>query len=358
MADYPSRHHRDRRVVGACRSTTRAVLRRCTCATLFADDPGRADALTATGADLVLDYSKHRITRDTLPLLTALARRAGLPERIEAMFAGRAHQHQRGPGGAAHGAARAAGRSRSPSTARTCPPTCTPCWPDGASSPTRCAPGSGPGTPASGSAPWSTSASAARTSARSWPTRRCAPTRPRRSTMRFVSNIDPTDVTEAAARPRPGDHAVHRLVQDVHHAGDADQRQRRPAVAGRGAAATSRRSPSTSSRCRRTPRRSQRSASTRPTCSASGTGWAGATRSTPRSGSRSWSRSARSSSASSSPACTRWTRHFRTAPLEENLPVDRRACSTSGTSTSSAPRRTPCCPTASTCTGSPPTCSS
>src|SRR6185436_20625935 len=56
--------------------------------TLFADDPGRADALTATGADLVLDYSKHRITRDTLPLLTALARRAGLPERIEAMFSG------------------------------------------------------------------------------------------------------------------------------------------------------------------------------------------------------------------------------------------------------------------------------
>ena len=55
---------------------------------LFADDPGRADALTADGADLVLDFSKHRITRDTLPLLTALARAAALPERIEAMFAG------------------------------------------------------------------------------------------------------------------------------------------------------------------------------------------------------------------------------------------------------------------------------
>ena len=55
---------------------------------LFADDAGRVEALTATGADLVLDYSKNRITRDTLPLLTALARRAGLPERIEAMFTG------------------------------------------------------------------------------------------------------------------------------------------------------------------------------------------------------------------------------------------------------------------------------
>jgi len=55
---------------------------------LFAGDPERAEALTASGADLVLDYSKHRITRDTLPLLTALARAAHLPERTEAMFAG------------------------------------------------------------------------------------------------------------------------------------------------------------------------------------------------------------------------------------------------------------------------------
>ncbi|NMH90422.1 glucose-6-phosphate isomerase [Pseudonocardia bannensis] len=55
---------------------------------LFADDPGRVEALTATGADLTLDHSKHRITRETLPLLVALARRARLPERIEAMFRG------------------------------------------------------------------------------------------------------------------------------------------------------------------------------------------------------------------------------------------------------------------------------
>jgi glucose-6-phosphate isomerase len=55
---------------------------------LFAEDPDRASALTAAGADLVLDYSKHRITRDTVVLLAALARAAGLPERTEAMFAG------------------------------------------------------------------------------------------------------------------------------------------------------------------------------------------------------------------------------------------------------------------------------
>jgi glucose-6-phosphate isomerase len=55
---------------------------------LFADDPDRTAALTTSAADLVMDYSKHRITRDTLPLLTALARRAGLPDRVEAMFSG------------------------------------------------------------------------------------------------------------------------------------------------------------------------------------------------------------------------------------------------------------------------------
>ncbi|MHA6781590.1 glucose-6-phosphate isomerase [Pseudonocardia saturnea] len=55
---------------------------------LFDADPQRAAALTATGADLVLDYSKNRITTDTLPLLVALAERAGLPERTTAMFAG------------------------------------------------------------------------------------------------------------------------------------------------------------------------------------------------------------------------------------------------------------------------------
>ncbi|MBC8091746.1 MAG: glucose-6-phosphate isomerase [Pseudonocardia sp.] len=55
---------------------------------LFDTDPERAAALSVTGAELVLDYSKHRITRDTVGLLTALARAAGLPERTTAMFAG------------------------------------------------------------------------------------------------------------------------------------------------------------------------------------------------------------------------------------------------------------------------------
>jgi len=56
--------------------------------TLFADDPGRGEAMTLEAADLYLDYSKHRLTGETLGLLVALADRAGLRQRIEAMFAG------------------------------------------------------------------------------------------------------------------------------------------------------------------------------------------------------------------------------------------------------------------------------
>jgi len=55
---------------------------------LFAADPERATRLTAEGAGLFLDYSKHRITSETMPLLLDLARAAGVEERREAMFAG------------------------------------------------------------------------------------------------------------------------------------------------------------------------------------------------------------------------------------------------------------------------------
>ena len=55
---------------------------------LFAADPGRGGALTVAAGDLYLDYSKNRLTAETVPLLVALAQRAGLPGCIEAMFAG------------------------------------------------------------------------------------------------------------------------------------------------------------------------------------------------------------------------------------------------------------------------------
>lgn len=55
---------------------------------LFAEDPARGTELVLTVGDLYIDYSKHRVTRQTLELLTDLARAAGLEARRDAMFAG------------------------------------------------------------------------------------------------------------------------------------------------------------------------------------------------------------------------------------------------------------------------------
>jgi glucose-6-phosphate isomerase len=55
---------------------------------LFADDSARGERLAAEGAGLYLDFSKNRITNETLALLVQLAVESGLAERIEAMFRG------------------------------------------------------------------------------------------------------------------------------------------------------------------------------------------------------------------------------------------------------------------------------
>jgi glucose-6-phosphate isomerase len=55
---------------------------------LFAEDPTRGERLTAEAVGLYLDYSKNRITADTLPLLLHLAEESGLRARIDAMFRG------------------------------------------------------------------------------------------------------------------------------------------------------------------------------------------------------------------------------------------------------------------------------
>jgi glucose-6-phosphate isomerase len=55
---------------------------------LFAADPERGERLRAEGAGLYLDFSKNRVTDETLMLLGALARERGVEERREAMFRG------------------------------------------------------------------------------------------------------------------------------------------------------------------------------------------------------------------------------------------------------------------------------
>jgi glucose-6-phosphate isomerase len=68
---------------GHCREAKRLHLRR-----LFADDPKRGERMTVEGAGIFLDYSKNRITDETMRLLIALAEESGLRARIDQMFRG------------------------------------------------------------------------------------------------------------------------------------------------------------------------------------------------------------------------------------------------------------------------------
>src|SRR5215467_6887209 len=55
---------------------------------LFTDDPKRGERLTVEAVGLYLDYSKNRVTDETLRLLIQLADESGLRSRIDAMFRG------------------------------------------------------------------------------------------------------------------------------------------------------------------------------------------------------------------------------------------------------------------------------
>jgi len=55
---------------------------------LFAEDPQRSERMAVQAAGLFLDYSKNRVTDETLKLLMQLAGESGLRERIDAMFSG------------------------------------------------------------------------------------------------------------------------------------------------------------------------------------------------------------------------------------------------------------------------------
>ena len=56
---------------------------------LFAADPGRGERLTAEAEGIYLDYSKNRITEETMALLVELASESGVPQHRDAMFAGK-----------------------------------------------------------------------------------------------------------------------------------------------------------------------------------------------------------------------------------------------------------------------------
>ena len=134
---------------------------------LFAQDPERGERLTAEAEGLYLDYSKHRVTDETLALLVALAERVAACASASTRCSRRADQRHRGPRRAARRAAGADGRRRSSSTATNVVPEVHAVLDRMAAFADR-GPraASGRATPASASATWSTSASAARTSGR------------------------------------------------------------------------------------------------------------------------------------------------------------------------------------------------
>lgn len=94
---------------------------------LFAEDRGRGERLTVEGAGLYLDYSKNRITDETLRLLMQLAQERGVSERRDAMFRGDKVNvtEQRA---VLHVALRAPRTSESWSTAATSCPMSIRCW--------------------------------------------------------------------------------------------------------------------------------------------------------------------------------------------------------------------------------------
>ena len=83
MSTVPSRIGR---LEGAARSSRRDRERHLR--ELFAEDPGRGERLAAEGVGLYLDYSKNRVTDETMRLLLQLAEESGLRERIDTMFRG------------------------------------------------------------------------------------------------------------------------------------------------------------------------------------------------------------------------------------------------------------------------------
>ena len=94
---------------------------------LFATDPERSERMTAEAAGIFLDYSKNRVTAETLQLLLQLAQQSDLRGRIDAMFRGdriNITEHR----SVLHVALRARATHRFWSTARTWCPRCMPSW--------------------------------------------------------------------------------------------------------------------------------------------------------------------------------------------------------------------------------------
>ncbi len=127
---------------------------------LFDQDPGRGTALTLEAEGIYLDYSKHRVTAETIDLLHQLAQESDLAGLRAAMFGGE-HINITEDRAVLHVALRAPADAVIITDGENVVPDVHEVLGRMRPSPTGCARGSGPGTPASGSSTSSTSASAA-----------------------------------------------------------------------------------------------------------------------------------------------------------------------------------------------------
>ena len=198
---------------------------------LFANDPKRGETMTVEAGDLFLDYSKNRITAETVGLLAALAARADLPGRIAAMWRGERinttenrpvlHVALRMPRGthlvvdgedvveAVHQVLDRMAAFSDQVRSGT--------WRGATGRPIRNVINIGIGGSDLGPA-------MAYDALRAF----ADPS----LTVRFVSNVDGTDIHQATRDLDPAE-TLFVVVQDVHHARDPDQRPHRPGLAGR-----------------------------------------------------------------------------------------------------------------------------
>ena len=201
-----------------------------TCATCSRKTRDRGERLAVEAEDVYLDYSKNRVTDQTLRLLVQLAEERGLRKRIDAMFAGDAinatedravlHVALRAPVGSRHrgrrrrrrrGRARRAGPDVGVRGARTrgplegCDRQAGPQRGQHRYRRLRSRPGDG--------------------------LRRAPPLQPAGHDLPLRLQRRRHRLRRGDTRPRPGRDAVHRLVEDVHDPRDDDERAQREAVA-------------------------------------------------------------------------------------------------------------------------------
>ena len=272
---------------------------------LFATDPTRGERLAAEGAGIYLDYSKNRVTDETIALLRRLADESSLAERTNAMFRGE-HINVTEDRAVLHVALRMP-RERSllvdgvdvlaevhetlDRMAAFSERIRSGEWKGHTGKPIRNIVNIGIGGSDLGPV---MAYVALRHYAR------------RDLTFRFVSNVDSTDFVEAT-RDLAADETLFIVSSKTFTTLETMTNAARRAPGRSRRWTTRRRSRSTSSPCRRTPGKSSSSGSTPRTCSASGTGSVGATRWTRRSACPRCSRSGRTRSATCSPAFTPWT---------------------------------------------------